>query len=74
MSLPRLTKETVDEILARNDGLRIDKRVQGRNSHEYNSYIVQDGKMLWVRADSSQECDIDKIRSVIHSNESKFKI
>lgn len=74
MALPRLTKETVDEILAKNDGLRIDKRVQGRNSHEYNSYIVQDGKMLWVRADSSQECKLDKIRSVMHGNPTKFKI
>lgn len=73
----RYTKEVIEKILNANEGKTIDTVQRGRNSKEYNSYLITGGKVLRRHSgrnpngeySSTTECDMNQIRNLIKTHE-----
>ena len=77
----RYTKEVIGKILNANEGKTIDTVQRGRNSKEYNTYLITGGKVIRKhsgrnqngRYSSTAECDLTQIRNLIKSHEYELK-
>ena len=83
MSL-RLTKDVVDVILRRKEGLEFDTTYSRRNFRQFTHYKVTDGKILEFASGKSSwddshfnemyECDPNKVRRLIRTFSEKFGV